>query len=245
MSTDPVKLATRMRIIQRVAELPDRTSPDDWPDVMLVTAEELSAILREELEALVLHESPPADESLVRTLEVAQRWLANCVPVVEIDGPKPLTLIAAALEKLTSAGHESPPAPEQCKGCQRGLPVLMLDDDGVRVDVSGRPGKPSHAVEDSWWLCAAKASRADLIAENARLRDLIPTCAECAEVILDNGDIRCSECSSARGEAPLPAAPPEQLLQGHDGAFEACDHPGCVEHKERSCARRQVGEFAG
>jgi hypothetical protein len=31
--------------VQRVAELPDRTSPDDWPDAMLVTADELRRIL--------------------------------------------------------------------------------------------------------------------------------------------------------------------------------------------------------
>lgn len=33
------------KIIQEVAELPDRTSPDDWPEAMLVTADELRAIL--------------------------------------------------------------------------------------------------------------------------------------------------------------------------------------------------------
>lgn len=33
------------QVVQRVAELPDRTSPDDWPEVMLVTSEELTAIV--------------------------------------------------------------------------------------------------------------------------------------------------------------------------------------------------------
>ncbi|XUM25092.1 hypothetical protein ACRAVF_34055 (plasmid) [Bradyrhizobium oligotrophicum S58] len=32
-------------VINDVAELPDRTSPDDEPDMMLVTAEELKTIL--------------------------------------------------------------------------------------------------------------------------------------------------------------------------------------------------------
>lgn len=32
-------------IIRDVAELPDRTSPEDQPDMMLVTADELEAIL--------------------------------------------------------------------------------------------------------------------------------------------------------------------------------------------------------
>lgn len=35
------------RVIRDVAELPDRTSPDDAPDMMLVTAEELSMILED------------------------------------------------------------------------------------------------------------------------------------------------------------------------------------------------------
>jgi len=35
-------------VIRRVAELPDRTSPEDWPEAMLVTADELAAILEEE-----------------------------------------------------------------------------------------------------------------------------------------------------------------------------------------------------
>lgn len=36
-------------IIRDVAELPDRTSPEDQPEMMLVTAEELRAILEAHL----------------------------------------------------------------------------------------------------------------------------------------------------------------------------------------------------
>jgi hypothetical protein len=36
---------TITKIVRDVAELPDRTSPDDQPDMMLVTAEELQIIL--------------------------------------------------------------------------------------------------------------------------------------------------------------------------------------------------------
>lgn len=43
--------------IQRVAELPDRTSPEDWPDVMLVTGDELRQILQDELSALLRRRS--------------------------------------------------------------------------------------------------------------------------------------------------------------------------------------------
>jgi G3E family GTPase len=36
-------------ICKRVAELPDRSSPDDWPEAMLVTHDELEFIVVDEL----------------------------------------------------------------------------------------------------------------------------------------------------------------------------------------------------
>ena len=36
-------------IVKRVAELPDRSSPDDWPAAMLVTGDELAQIIRDEI----------------------------------------------------------------------------------------------------------------------------------------------------------------------------------------------------
>jgi uncharacterized coiled-coil protein SlyX len=50
------KLSDRFigEVIQNVAELPDRNSPDDWPEAMLVTSEELKAIL------LAVHDDVPA-----------------------------------------------------------------------------------------------------------------------------------------------------------------------------------------
>lgn len=32
---------------RRVAEMPDRTSPDDWPEAMLITGDELAELLRD------------------------------------------------------------------------------------------------------------------------------------------------------------------------------------------------------
>lgn len=37
------------RIIREVAELPDRSSPEDWPEAMLVTSDELRSILTDAL----------------------------------------------------------------------------------------------------------------------------------------------------------------------------------------------------
>lgn len=38
------------RIVQRVCELPDRSSPEEWPEAMLVTPEELTWVIAEEIE---------------------------------------------------------------------------------------------------------------------------------------------------------------------------------------------------
>lgn len=38
------------RIALRVSELPDRSSPEDWPEAMLVTGDELAGIIKEEFE---------------------------------------------------------------------------------------------------------------------------------------------------------------------------------------------------
>lgn len=48
-------------IVQRVAELPDRTSPEDWPEAMLVTADELSFIIMSEF-ARAIQDGMPAEE---------------------------------------------------------------------------------------------------------------------------------------------------------------------------------------
>lgn len=51
MSVDAKTLAKHFAncICLRVAELPDRTSPEDWPEAMLVTGDELAQIVEDEL----------------------------------------------------------------------------------------------------------------------------------------------------------------------------------------------------
>lgn len=45
--TDDEIRAPIARVLMQVAELPDRSSPEDWPEAMLVTTEELGAIIRD------------------------------------------------------------------------------------------------------------------------------------------------------------------------------------------------------
>lgn len=50
-------------IVRDVCELPDRTSPDDWPEAMLVTGEELYALIVERFRESTLNAAPPAQTS--------------------------------------------------------------------------------------------------------------------------------------------------------------------------------------
>jgi hypothetical protein len=40
-----------------------------------------------------------------------------------------------------------------CRGCDQGLVVMMLDEDGCRTDISQKIGVPSHAADDAFWPC--------------------------------------------------------------------------------------------
>lgn len=48
--------------------------------------------------ATALSQARAENERLREALELARRWLANCVPVVDVPGPKPLPVIDAALK---------------------------------------------------------------------------------------------------------------------------------------------------
>lgn len=61
------------QIVCEVAELPDRTSPEDAPDVMLVTAEELAGIVRAALAAL-----PSGGEDVIERCAAVADELSDC-----------------------------------------------------------------------------------------------------------------------------------------------------------------------
>lgn len=67
------------QVVQIVAELPDRTSPDDWPEAMLVTADELRDIVSDAVLAAPACDRPPEalllDETILKIREIAFDWL--------------------------------------------------------------------------------------------------------------------------------------------------------------------------
>ena len=40
-----------------------------------------------------------------------------------------------------------------CPGCARGEEPVMLDEDGTKCSISGRPGRLGHGVDDRFWFC--------------------------------------------------------------------------------------------
>ena len=82
-----------------------------------------------------------AQEQIRRALLVAQQWLEHSVPLVELDGPEPLPLIAAALAALPSAPAppQTPPDDEsRCAVCGWTL-ADSLEKGCVRGNCSLRP----------------------------------------------------------------------------------------------------------
>ncbi len=61
MTTTNPEAALAKRIVRDVSELPDRTSPDDWPEAMLVTADELQEIVNAAVSASIVIGQPALD----------------------------------------------------------------------------------------------------------------------------------------------------------------------------------------
>ena len=62
--------AVARAVVLSVSELPDRTSPDDWPDAMLVTAEELTDAVTTAITAYEAHRGlSPLERELAAGLE--------------------------------------------------------------------------------------------------------------------------------------------------------------------------------
>lgn len=82
----PPSPATAREIIQTVAELPDRTSPDDWPEAMLVTADELRAICEPALTAADAAGYERGAQEMLETYGAVAKILDAPLPPPPADG---------------------------------------------------------------------------------------------------------------------------------------------------------------
>lgn len=71
--------AIAIRVVQRVAELPDRTSPVDWPDAMLVTSAELQFIVTDEINNAAALRASVTREEQQKNVGTADDEIPRCV----------------------------------------------------------------------------------------------------------------------------------------------------------------------
>jgi len=83
---DTEAMEAAQRIAQEVAELPDRTSPDDWPEAMLVTTDELIAIVARAL--------------LQQREAIIEEWLDCAMVDALMEGPALKGWNRSALDRL-------------------------------------------------------------------------------------------------------------------------------------------------
>jgi hypothetical protein len=84
----------------------DAHTPGPWKVVPSPHGDKYRCVQYGKDDAYTSLEMLPADArlcaaapDLLAALKLAERWLANCTPVVDLDGPKPLPIVSAAIAK--------------------------------------------------------------------------------------------------------------------------------------------------
>lgn len=113
-------------VIRDVSELPDRSSPDDEPDMMLVTAAELRSILETHApqQATPASEAPDEHRSFMQQFDDARANIAA---------------ISQAMERSTPQQATPEPVVHKCRHC--GVTTIE-DEDGVTMQGLPTPERP-------------------------------------------------------------------------------------------------------
>jgi hypothetical protein len=93
-------------IVREVAELPDRTSPADWPEAMLVTADELRSIVRAARGAAKPTPLEPTDAMIAAGLAAAITYVAQAKAdqtLIEARGP----IVSAVYKAMVAAAERT------------------------------------------------------------------------------------------------------------------------------------------
>lgn len=106
-------------VLCAVAELPDRTSPDDWPDAMLVTAEELRAILKRRL-----HPPTPASERHTNIARSSFVDMSNAGVTVTYTSPASVISSAAVPVNALAKHQRTASEREQAQGALRDAAIM-------------------------------------------------------------------------------------------------------------------------
>lgn len=103
-------------VCQRVAELPDRDSPEDWPEAMLVTGPELIDAVADEIEQALAQAAPALEAPAAPTLvgdEQADSYLAEPGRLATLARSHPAGLVRALARAALAAAPQAPAAPSQ------------------------------------------------------------------------------------------------------------------------------------
>jgi len=101
MRGEPWAQTLAKNVTQVICEMDDRTSPDDWPEALLVTADELHGIILEQAADLDLILVAPSD---IATLTAIVRRMR------QILGPRPGDEQLDAAEAVLAKIQETPDA---------------------------------------------------------------------------------------------------------------------------------------
>ncbi|MFG0610785.1 hypothetical protein [Delftia sp. WSY_14] len=171
-------------VCQRVAELPDRNSPEDWPEAMLVTGQELIDVVTCELEqaqAAPALEAPAAPVRQPLTRDEIAAWAAETLE--EVDYPVLCKTAPCAYELLnlletfarahgiTAAAPQAPAAPS---ADEREAFEAWIKKDGGDLSTFGS-GQNRHynnsAVNNAWTGWSSRAKLAAPAAPVAAITD--------------------------------------------------------------------------
>jgi hypothetical protein len=153
--------AVAARVAQEVAELPDRTSPEDWPEAMLVTEMELSSIVESAVRDYCFKAVPPPDSAPT----------SGETRVTEEVGPR----VIEGYDMLDGSLALTVAWPDGSETLER-VSVKLDDWLSTRWDYSDRPhdGRPATP--------ATGVDRAGVWEEAARVADAMPGWAQPRDV---------------------------------------------------------------
>lgn len=206
MTTNPNEIeAAVATIIQDVSELPDRDSPDDQPDMMLVTAEELRLIVERNLEGFAASARGVADGWLI---ERAGKWWAPIYGRWEVQNAVDPTL---QQENWTKDASKA---------------VRFVRKEDAEAEISYHGWQSASATEHVWISGTAAPSSPAATPEVERADDMLRTARE----LRDNADADCNAIEQAiywEEKAAALRTPPAPAGEGKEAVrLEAAKAPG-------------------
>jgi hypothetical protein len=146
-------------ILRDVAELPDRTSPDDWPEAMLITAGELGIIVDKHIRSLLAAPAQPAEDGtkvaarfvlrgLREALSSASEYVDGLADYIERDVAPAQPGAGSHLTSVATTSGSSPVAPAQSPSPRQALEERAAAGDELAVPLWNGPARSAWDAKD-------------------------------------------------------------------------------------------------